>query len=88
MIPPPVIEPLLSKLIVISLPNREELLFLSVFALPKASRIGFAARICCSRVPEAVADGPPPAVEREDTSARNCRMSLVASDLPAPEVYK
>ena len=71
MMPPPVIDPLLSKLIVINLPKRDELLLRRVLALPNASRIGFAARICCSRVPEDPTGPVPVAAEREETSARN-----------------
>lgn len=33
----------------INLPNRDELLFRTVCALPKASRIGLALSICCER---------------------------------------
>ena len=33
-----------------NLPNRDELLFRTVWAFPKASRIGFALRICCDKL--------------------------------------
>jgi hypothetical protein len=48
----PTILPFLSKLSVMNFPNLDELLFLRVLALPKASRIGFADKIFCS-IPEA-----------------------------------
>ena len=39
-----------SNWISIYLPNLEELLFLTVLALPKASKIGLDSRTCCSTV--------------------------------------
>jgi len=40
----------LSKLMDINLPNRDELSFLNVLALPKDSKTGFVRKICCSIV--------------------------------------
>jgi membrane protease YdiL (CAAX protease family) len=40
--------PLSSKFILMNLPNLEELLFLKVLALPKASRTGLVSRTCFS----------------------------------------
>ena len=52
------IVPLLSKFTVINLPKREELLLRSVFAFPNASKIGFAARICCSKFVNPLLEDP------------------------------
>lgn len=47
----PAIAPAGEKNILINFPNRLELLFLIVWAFPKASKMGFACRICCSSNP-------------------------------------
>ena len=47
----PAIAPLGLKNILINFPNRDELLFRIVCALPKASKIGFACSICRSSRP-------------------------------------
>lgn len=52
------IVPLLSKFTVINLPKRDELLLRRVLAFPNASRIGFAARICCSKLVKPFAEEP------------------------------
>ena len=57
--------------------NREELLFLTVCAFPKASRMGLACRICCSRL--SASCGP------EAIAARYCMTFLVFSVFPAPD---
>lgn len=59
-----------------ALTKREELLFLVVLALPKASKIGLACKICCSRVP----DPDLPA-----TVARYWITFFVFSVFPAPD---
>lgn len=69
MIPPPMIVPLLSKFTVINFPKREELLLRRVLAFPKASRMGLAARICCSRFVNPL--DAEPADWRVDTSVKN-----------------
>ena len=63
----------LVKLMPISLPKRDELLFRRVFAFPKASRMGFVCRTASSTP-------PPPAC-----TARNCIANLVVSVFPAPD---
>lgn len=60
---------MLSKLTVINLPKRDELLLRSVLAFPKASRIGFAARICCSKLVNPFVEEP--ADWRVETSVKN-----------------
>jgi hypothetical protein len=57
--------------------NREELLFLTVCAFPNASRMGFAWRICCSRL--STAWGP------EAIAARYWITFFVFSVFPAPD---
>lgn len=54
----PAIAPAGEKNILINFPNRLELLFRIVWAFPKASKMGFACRICCSSNPreESVVD--------------------------------
>ena len=55
-------------------PNRDELSLRIVFALPKASRIGLASRICCS-IQECF----------PEMAARYCKINLVLSVFPAPD---
>ena len=57
-------------------PKREELLFRTVLAFPKASSTGLLSRICCWILP-----APPPC----DRCIRYCRTILVASVFPAPD---
>jgi len=47
----PAMYPLVSKLMRMNLPNLEELSFLTVLALPKASKMGLAFSSCCSSSP-------------------------------------
>lgn len=49
----PAIAPLCEKKILMNFPKRDELLFRIVWALPNASKMGFAWRICCSKRPRA-----------------------------------
>ena len=70
-------------------PNREELLFLTVCALPKASRMGFALNICCDKAdncfdPERGAERTY-GVSEVATAARYWMTFLVFSVLPAPD---
>ena len=57
-------------------PNRELLLFRVVLALPKASKMGLAFRIFCSKVPPA---------EVPKLSHKYLRMYFVDSVFPAPD---
>jgi len=68
----PAIAPLCEKNILMNFPNRDELLFRIVWALPNASSTGLACRICCSSRPRAI--GP----EEEAMDAR----SISSASLP------
>ena len=69
-----------------NLPNRDELWFLTVWALPNASRIGLASRICCSRRPSrGAAPDPAPApaampLVAPDEAAAACRAATRSTD--------
>ena len=68
-----------------NLPNLDELLLRTVCAFPKASRIGFALKICCERF---VNCRPPDLVPGESevaTAARYWMTFFVFSVLPAPD---
>ena len=75
--------PLSENLSIRNLPYRDELLFIDVFALPKASRIGLVARIFASSPP--LPPPPPPSPLPDATYARYCSTFLAVSDLPAPD---
>lgn len=66
-------------------PKREELLFLSVWALPKASSIGFALRICCERAENCLVSEREWGVSDVATAARYWITFFVFSVLPAPD---
>lgn len=66
-------------------PKREELLFLTVCALPKASRIGLARRICSDRLVRFFAPVFARGVSELATAARYWMTFLVFSVFPAPD---
>ena len=73
-IPPWLDLPVLLKWMSIYFPNRDELSLRIVFALPNASRMGLASRICCS-IQECF----------PEMAARYCKINLVLSVFPAPD---
>ncbi len=66
-------------------PKREELLLRTVWAFPKASRIGLALRICCERLENCRPPDFIPGESEVATAARYCMTFLVFSVLPAPD---
>lgn len=66
-------------------PKRDELLFRTVCALPKASRIGFARRICSERLERLRPPDFGRGVSEFATAARYWMTFLVFSVLPAPD---
>ena len=68
-----------------NLPKREELLLRTVCAFPKASRIGFALRICCERLENCRPPDFTPGDAEVATVARYWMTFLVFSVLPAPD---
>lgn len=66
-------------------PKRDELLFLTVCALPKASRIGFARSICCESAEKCLEPERAYGVSEVATAARYCMTFLVFSVFPAPD---
>ena len=68
-----------------NLPNREELLFRTVCALPKASSIGLALSICSERFEKDFVPKRPAGESAVATAARYCMTFLVFSVLPAPD---
>ena len=72
--------PLSENLSIRNLPYRDELLFIDVFALPNASRIGFDARILASSPTFSAPELPAVAA-----NARYWSTFLAVSDLPAPD---
>ena len=68
-----------------NLPKRDELLLRTVCAFPKASRIGFALKICCERFENCRPPDLAPGVSEVATAARYWITFLVFSVFPAPD---
>lgn len=68
-----------------NLPNRDELLLRTVWAFPKASRIGLALRICCDRLANCRPSDLGFGVSEAATAARYCMTFFVFSVFPAPD---
>ena len=66
-------------------PNRDELLFRTVWALPKDSRMGLARRICCDRLVNCLTPDLAPGESEVATAARYWMTFFVFSVLPAPD---
>ncbi len=81
----PAICPDLLNSIRMNLPKRDELLFRTVCALPNASSIGLALRICCERFENWRVGGFEPIASDVATAARYWITFLVFSVLPAPD---
>ena len=66
-------------------PNLEELLFLTVWALPKASRMGLARNICWDKLASCLAPDLALGVSDVATAARYWMTFFVFSVFPAPD---
>lgn len=81
----PAICPVRVNSILMNFPNREELLFRTVCALPKASRIGLARRICSDKFERCRPPDFPLESSELATAAKYWMTFLVFSVLPAPD---
>lgn len=66
-------------------PKRDELLLRTVWAFPKASRIGLALKICCERLENCRTPDFIPGESEFATAARYWMTFFVFSVLPAPD---
>ena len=80
MISPASMTPCFETARLVHFPKRLELLFRSVFALPKASVTGFDLRIMRS-----TSSSTPLPAASADAAARCCSINFMASVLPAPD---